>query len=114
MGPGREDDADARALPRDVLHWNAADDQETFLAKLLHDTWPPNTYTQVDWRYDHLTAVPASYVVCARDRALPPAWQQRFAAQLGVERVLHIDAGHQVMNTHPEVLAEVLLAECRQ
>ena len=90
----------------------SADDQETFLAKLLHDTWPPNTYTQSDWRYDHLSALPSSYILCDRDKSLPAAWQQRFAAQLGVERTLRIDAGHQVMNTHPGLLAEVLLAEC--
>lgn len=90
----------------------SAEEQETFLAKLLHDSWPPKTYTQSDWRYDHLTSPPASYVLCARDRSLPPAWQRRFATQLGVERTLHIDAGHQVMNTHPELLAALLLAEC--
>lgn len=91
-----------------------ADEQETFLAKLLHDSWPPKTYTQSDWRYDHLDPGPASYIVCERDKSLPPAWQRRFAAQLGVERITRIDAGHQVMNTHPELLAEVLLAECRR
>jgi pimeloyl-ACP methyl ester carboxylesterase len=90
----------------------SAHEQDAFLAKLLRDTWPPKTYLQTDWHYDHLTARPASYVVCDRDRSLPPAWQQRFAARLGVERTLHLDAGHQVMNTHPEQLAEVLLAEC--
>ncbi|MFI5510432.1 alpha/beta fold hydrolase [Mycobacterium sp. NPDC051804] len=90
----------------------SADEQEAFLSKLLHDSWPPKTYTQADWRYEHLIAQPASYVVCGRDKSLPPDWQQRFAAQLGVERILHIDAGHQVMNTHPELLAELLLAEC--
>lgn len=90
----------------------SADQQEAFLAKLLHDSWPPKTYTQSDWRYEHLTAQPATYILCDRDKSLPPVWQQRFAKQLGVERTLGIDAGHQVMNTHPELLAEILRAEC--
>ena len=90
----------------------APDEQETFLAKLLHDSWPPKTYTQSDWHYDHLTAPPASYILCDRDKSLPAAWQHRFAARLCVERTLHVDAGHQIMNTHPELLAEILLAEC--
>ena len=89
-------------------------EQDAFLAKLLHDTWPPRTYDQTDWRYDHLSMPPATYIICERDKSLPRAWQRRFAARLGAERTLHIDAGHQVMNTHAELLAEVLLAECRR
>lgn len=51
----------------------------------------------------------STYLVCRQDRSLPPVWQRRFAKQLGVQQLMHIDAGHQVMNTHPQLLAEALL-----
>ncbi|MFD2134238.1 hypothetical protein ACFSLT_01475 [Novosphingobium resinovorum] len=41
------------------------------------------------------------------------SWQERFADRLHARRLHRIDAGHQVMNTRPEALAEVLLAEAR-
>jgi pimeloyl-ACP methyl ester carboxylesterase len=84
---------------------------DAFLTKLGADMWPMVCYSHDDWRYDHLRAIPSSYVVCLRDRALPPAWQHRFADRLHARRIHRIDAGHQVMNTRPQALAEILLAE---
>ena len=63
------------------------------------------------WRYDHLAAIPASYVVCERDNILPTAWQERFAERFHADRIARIDAGHQAMNTRPQGLAEILLIE---
>lgn len=85
--------------------------QDAFLAKLGNDMWPMSSYTYRDWRYDHLGAIPATFVLCLQDMSLPPAWQERFAATFRVDRTIRIDAGHQVMNTRPQALAEVLLAE---
>lgn len=82
-----------------------------FLRKLGKDGWPASAYAYSDWRYDHLRTIPSSYVVALRDMALPPEWQERFADRLHARRIHRIDAGHQVMNTRPEALAEVLLAE---
>lgn len=82
-----------------------------FLAKLGHDAWPAKTMTASDWRYDHLSRTPATYIECLRDGILPFAWQETFAARLGVQRRTRIDAGHQVMNTCPHALAEVLRSE---
>ncbi|GLK43483.1 MULTISPECIES: alpha/beta fold hydrolase [Novosphingobium] len=84
-----------------------------FLGKLGHDGWPASAYAYSEWRYDHLRAIPACYVVALRDMALPASWQERFADRLHARRLHRIDAGHQVMNTRPEALAEVLLAEAR-
>ena len=84
-----------------------------FLAKLGSDGWPAACYGHSDWRRDHLRGLDVSYVLCERDEALTPAWQHRFAARLHARRTYRIDAGHQVMNTRPHALAEVLLAECR-
>ena len=83
-----------------------------FLAKLGHDRWPTlAALDETDWRYDHLRGVPASYVLCLRDQALPVEWQETFAARFQVQRRTYIDAGHQVMNTRPHALAEVLRHE---
>jgi pimeloyl-ACP methyl ester carboxylesterase len=81
-----------------------------FLARLGSDTWPASTYAASDWLYDGLASVPSSYVVCWQDGILPAAWQERFAERVGASRLVRIDAGHQVMNTRPHALAEVLRA----
>ena len=89
------------------------DDAAAFLARLGRDRWPTSAYRHADWRYEHLRAIPSSYVVALRDMALPASWQERFADRLHARRLHRIDAGHQVMNTRPEALAEILLAEAR-
>jgi pimeloyl-ACP methyl ester carboxylesterase len=86
-------------------------DGDAFLAKLGHDNWPMSSYTYRDWRYDHMGAVRSTYVLCEQDMSLPPAWQERFARTLRVDRVVRIDAGHQAMTTRPQELAAALLAE---
>ena len=82
-----------------------------FLDKLGKDAWPDIFYQTSPWRYDHLDTVPSSYVVCLRDATLPPVWQEVFAERLRIRRTVRIDAGHQVMNTRPNALAEVLRIE---
>ena len=52
--------------------------------------------------------------VTVRVSTLPPMWQQRFAERFHADRIVRIDAGHQVMNTRPHALAEVLLAEAAE
>jgi pimeloyl-ACP methyl ester carboxylesterase len=90
-----------------------ADESTAFLAKLGRDSWPAQTMSASDWRYDHLSSVPSTYVICLRDGVLPPPWQETFAARLQVQRTVRIDAGHQVMNTRPHALAEVLRYEAQ-
>jgi pimeloyl-ACP methyl ester carboxylesterase len=89
----------------------SAPDRAAFLAKLGHDNWPLSSYFYSDWRYDHLGIVRSTYVICEQDMSLPPAWQERFAETLRVDRVVRIDAGHQAMTTRPQELATALLAE---
>ena len=53
-------------------------------------------------------AVPASYIVCAEDRTITPAWQRRAAREwLGVEPI-ELPGGHSPNVSRPELLAEVL------
>ena len=80
----------------------------TFVDKLGQDTWPAQSMTTSDWRYDHLSGVPSTYVICLRDGILPQPWQETFATRLKVQQQVRIDAGHQVMNTRPHALAEAL------
>lgn len=88
-------------------------DGDAFLSGLGNDMWPAVCYSHEDWNRDHLAGFPVSYVVCLRDMSLPPEWQERFAQRLHADRLIRIDAGHQVMNTRPQALAEVLLADIR-
>jgi pimeloyl-ACP methyl ester carboxylesterase len=91
----------------------AREEGDAFLARLGKDSWPMLSYDYNQWRYDHLANIAGTYVICLRDQSLPPVWQRRFAERFHADRLVHIDAGHQVMNTRPHALAEVLLAECR-
>jgi pimeloyl-ACP methyl ester carboxylesterase len=84
---------------------------DAFLGKLGLDHWPTDVFLRTDWRYDHLEAMPSSYILCERDQSLPPDWQQRFATRLHCDRTVRIGAGHQAMNTQPETLAAMLIAE---
>lgn len=96
-----------------LMFCNDMDERETrdFLARLGKDNWPMPVTLATHWNYDHLRGVPSSYVLCERDGILPPVWQERFAKRLQVDRIVHIDAGHQAMNTQPARLAEILLTE---
>ena len=91
-----------------------ADQASAFMAKLGRDGWPPQSYAETGWCYDHLGGqlggIPATFIHCLRDATVTPARQDEFAARLRVDTVVRIDAGHQVMNTRPEALAEVLLS----
>jgi pimeloyl-ACP methyl ester carboxylesterase len=84
---------------------------DAFLARLGSDHWPMDVLLRTDWRYDHLAAIPASYVLCEQDQSLPAMWQERFAGRFHAGRIVRLDAGHQAMNTQPESLARILLAE---
>jgi pimeloyl-ACP methyl ester carboxylesterase len=86
-------------------------DADAFYAKIGKDMWPMSTYSQREWRYDHLIGAPSTFIMCLQDMALPPPWQLRFAQRFHAGRIVRLDAGHQAMNTRPQALAELLLAE---
>ncbi|MFC3174153.1 alpha/beta fold hydrolase [Novosphingobium bradum] len=84
---------------------------EAFLDRLSQDHWPESASVYADWAYDHLAALPSTYVHCLEDTILPPWEQEVFAARLHCERTVRIAAGHQVMVTRPQGLAELLMLE---
>lgn len=89
----------------------AEDQASEFISRLGLDMWPDLVTFGTDWRYDHLGAVPSTYVLCLQDGILPFAWQEKFAVRFKVDHQVTIDAGHQVMNSRPHSLAEVLRFE---
>jgi len=88
-----------------------ADQAASFLAELGSDMWPMQSYVHTDWPYDHFGDIPATYVLCMRDKSIPPRWQEIFAERFKSRRIVHVDAGHQVMVTRPHALAEILRHE---
>jgi pimeloyl-ACP methyl ester carboxylesterase len=58
--------------------------------------------------------VPRTWILTTRDRALSVASQQKSIESLGgVDTVIPIDACHEVMISHPERLAQILIERCR-
>lgn len=82
-----------------------------FLGRLGEDNWPGDVFVRTDHEYEHLRAIPSTYIVCERDMILPPEWQRRFAGRLHCESIVSLDAGHQAMVTAPEELGRLLLVE---
>ena len=59
--------------------------------------------------------VPRTWILTTRDRALSVASQRASMEALGgVQAVIPIDACHEVMFSHPERLAEILVERCRR
>jgi pimeloyl-ACP methyl ester carboxylesterase len=59
--------------------------------------------------------VPRTWILTTRDRALSVKSQHASIAALGgVEGVIPIDACHDVMISHPERMAEILIERCRR
>jgi pimeloyl-ACP methyl ester carboxylesterase len=58
--------------------------------------------------------VPRTWILTTRDRALSVASQHASIAALGgVDTVIPVDACHEVMFSHPERLAQILIQRCR-
>ena len=83
---------------------------DRFLARLGRDNWVGDVFLRTDHEYDHLEAIPSTYILCEQDASLPPDWQRRFAERLRCTQIVSLDAGHQAMITAPEELARLLLA----
>jgi pimeloyl-ACP methyl ester carboxylesterase len=58
--------------------------------------------------------VPRTWILTTRDRALSQKSQHRSMAALGgVQDVIAVDACHELLFSHPELLAQILLQRCR-
>ena len=54
-------------------------------------------------------SIPITYVLLTKDQALPPEAQRQILRNVGAPEVVELDSGHDVMISHPQELAEVLL-----
>ncbi len=109
---GTEGEDQAARLRRMFCNDMGLAQADEFMAKLGQDHWPTmQALGETGWEYGHLANHAASYVLCLQDQALPLAWQEEFAARVHATRRIAIDAGHQVMNTRPQGLAEILCHE---
>ncbi|MQA75112.1 MAG: alpha/beta fold hydrolase [Solirubrobacterales bacterium] len=52
--------------------------------------------------------IPRSYVLCTRDRAIPPALQRRMTAEAGITDVIELDTDHSPHMSRTAELAEIL------
>ena len=82
-----------------------------FIANHEGDEWPMSFFANRHFDFKTIGAIPASYVVCMADGSLPVPWQRKFAERFRVERLIHIDAGHQAMITRPHAFAEIIRHE---
>jgi len=58
--------------------------------------------------FDRLPSIPATYIVCAEDRMIDPAWSRRVATgRLGAELV-ELPGGHSPFYSRPSALADAL------
>jgi pimeloyl-ACP methyl ester carboxylesterase len=84
---------------------------KNFLACLDKDQWPIGVTHATHWDYEGLNSASSTYILCEQDGILPPSWQLCFAGRLHCDHIVRIGAGHQAMNTQPDALAAILLAE---
>jgi pimeloyl-ACP methyl ester carboxylesterase len=54
------------------------------------------------------TELPRSYIKCLRDRAIPPAMQQRMLSDHGIRRVIEVDTDHSVWLSRTDELVAAL------
>ncbi|OBI14762.1 alpha/beta fold hydrolase [Mycobacterium sp. E2497] len=88
--------------------------QRAFTLSRLHPESLRIVTERVD-RTDLPAEVPRSWVLTTRDRTLSVRSQQDGIAALGgVIEEIHVPACHDVMISHPETLAQILVARCRK
>jgi pimeloyl-ACP methyl ester carboxylesterase len=85
--------------PPERLDWALSTRVLFYAKRAMEESCPLNAWPPV----------PASYIVCAEDRTITPAWQRKAAREwLGVEPV-ELPGGHCPNVSRPETLADVLV-----
>lgn len=73
----------------------------------------PYLVTPVRLTAQNFGRVPRAYVICLRDRCIPPAMQRRMIADQPCRHVFELDTDHSPFECQPERLAQCLI-ECDQ
>lgn len=81
------------------------------ISRCLKENGPPVSVPQHKTRREVIEALePCTYLLAREDAILPASWQRKFAETLGPDtRLIEMDGGHNLMMTHPEALAAMLL-----
>jgi pimeloyl-ACP methyl ester carboxylesterase len=107
-----EGDPPAGTMPREAS-WSAeyreTSDEDFDWAYARHRPQPVQPFTQAaqipEGTFDE---IPRAYVLCTRDRSIPPALQRRMVAENGIEDVIEIETDHSPMLSRTEELAEAV------
>jgi pimeloyl-ACP methyl ester carboxylesterase len=83
-----------------------ADDTAWVLGQLQPDS--PSVALEPVTRSGFGPTYARTYVKLARDKAVPPRQADRCIANIAPTEVIDIDSGHNVMVSHPQLLADVL------
>ena len=98
--------------PLDALRPNYFTDQEgadkEFYLKQLKPQPLAAFFEKISFKHFPVLKIPRTYIMGLRDKALPPELTRGFAGRLGVKPV-EIDAGHDMMVSRPQDVAEALL-----
>lgn len=103
----------APPAPRMLARWlfcnGMSEPERTFVLERLYPDASSLSGQPVRW--DEVpTTIPRAWVLTGRDRAVPPAQQRASIERLGGRvELIELDAGHDVMVSHPRKLTEELL-----
>jgi pimeloyl-ACP methyl ester carboxylesterase len=93
---------------RDAVY-GCCDDQQVAWAVERRGAQPVAPFgAPVELGGDAFAALPRAYVVCARDRSIPPALQRRMLAEAGCREVVELDTDHAPYLSRPGELAAAL------
>jgi pimeloyl-ACP methyl ester carboxylesterase len=98
--------------PLDALRPNYFTDQEGADKELYLKQLTPQPlaafFEKISFKRFYGLNIPRTYILGLRDKALPPELTRGFAERLGV-RPIELDAGHDMMVSRPQEVAEALL-----
>jgi pimeloyl-ACP methyl ester carboxylesterase len=107
-----EGDPPAGTMPREAS-WSAeyreTSDADFDWAYARHRPQPVQPFTQaVQIPEGTFDSTPRAYVLCTRDRSIPPALQRRMVAENGIEDVIEIETDHSPMLSRTQELAQAV------
>jgi hypothetical protein len=97
-----------------LAFWNGMSrDQRKFAAARLYPE-PVSVIAEPVDRSDMPEEVRRTWILTLRDRSMSPGRQRTYIDELGgVDAVICVDACHDVMYSHPVLLAAILVERCR-
>jgi len=110
------DDGDRRAVIRDVFYSDVDDTIADAAISLLASDAPAGIAGEaIAVTSERYGSIPHSYIVCARDKVIPPALQRLFVTEIDAvsakpTTVIEFDTSHSPFLSQPVALADVIRA----